>query len=76
MKKITMLMAVLAILGTNTTFAQSNNSNMGKGAAAGSNTGSNGGMAWAVGLGSLAVLATVAGITAASASSDPSTYSH
>lgn len=75
MKKITMLMAVLAMLGTNTTFAQSS-SNMGKGAAAGSSTGSNGGVAWAIGLGSLAVLATVAGITAASASSDPSTYSH
>jgi hypothetical protein len=75
MKKITMLIAVLAMVGSNSAFAQNNN--MGKGAAASTNTGSsNGYMSWLVGLGSLAVLGTVVGLSAASASSSPSTFGH
>jgi hypothetical protein len=73
MKKIAILMAVLAMLGTNAAHAQNTT---GKGSAAGSSAGTNNGMAWIVGLGSLGVLGTVVGITAASASSSPNTFSH
>jgi len=72
MKKFTILMAVIAIMGSNAAFAQSNT---GKAAAASANTGSNN-MAWLVGIGTVGVLGTVVGITAASASSEPSTYGH
>ena len=64
-------MAVLATLGSNAAFAQT-----GKAATTSANTASSNGMAWGVGLGSLAVLATVVGLTASSAASSPSTYSH
>lgn len=64
-------MAVLAMMGSNTAFAQSNT---GKAAAASANTGSN--MSWLVAIGTIGVLGTVVGITAASASSTPSTYGH
>ena len=70
MKKFTVLFTVLTLLAGNSAFAQT-----GQGANAGSSAGSDG-MAWGVGLGALAVLATVVGITAASAASSPSTFSH
>ena len=78
MKKLTILMAVLAMVGSNSAFAQSsqNNNSMGKGAAAGTSNGNSGGMAWLVGLGALAVLGTVVGITVATATSSPSSYGH
>jgi purine-cytosine permease-like protein len=73
MKKLTVLLAVVLMMGSNSAFAAPMNS--GKGAAASSNTESDD-FAWVVGLGALAVLATVVGITAASASSTPSTFGH
>jgi hypothetical protein len=74
MKKTMMLIAVLAMVGSNSAFAQSN---MGKGAAASTNTGSsNGYMNWLVGIGSLAVLGTVVGLSASSAASSPSSFGH
>ncbi|HLB53266.1 MAG TPA: hypothetical protein VJK48_06145 [Chlamydiales bacterium] len=72
MKKIAFLMGVVAMLGSNAAFAQ----DTGKGANAGTQAGYTSDAAWGVGLGCLAVLATVVGITAASASNSPSTFSH
>ncbi|MBI3900598.1 MAG: hypothetical protein HY324_00445 [Chlamydiia bacterium] len=72
MKKLTFLMGVLAMVGSNAAFAQ----DTGKAANAGSQAGYTTEAAWGIGLGSLAVLATVVGITVASASSTPSTFSN
>ena len=67
-------MAVLAMLGSNDAFAQSNKT--GKGAAESTSGGMSNGMAWAVGLGALGVLGTVVGVTAASAAGSPSSFGH
>ena len=75
MKKMAMILAVFAMLGVNTTFAQSSRET-GKGAASGCAATCNGGMVWLVALGSLAVIGTVVGLTASSASSTPSTFGH
>jgi hypothetical protein len=76
MKKLTVLVAVLATFGTNAAFAQTATpATTGKGAAAARTKGSNA-FAWGIGLGALAVVGTVVGIVAASASSDTSTFSH
>jgi len=73
MKKLTIVLAVAAMLGSNAAFAQTT----GRGASqATTNAGGNNGMAWAIGLGCLGVVATVVGITAASAASSPSTFGH
>ncbi len=73
-----MLMAAVAMLVTNSASAQSSNQGgMGKGSSAGSQAGSSyNGMPWLVGLGTLGVLATVVGITAAATSTDNSSYGH
>ena len=79
MKKTMMLIAVLAMVGSNSAFAQSYNSknDMGRGSAASTNTGSsNGYMNWVVGIGSLALLGTVVGLSASSAASSPSSFGH
>lgn len=76
MKKFTIFLAILAMLGTNETFAFARNRpGMGKGAAAGANTGSNN-MVWLVGLGTAGLVGTVVGLAASSAAREPSTYSH
>ncbi|HEY4255383.1 MAG TPA: hypothetical protein VGM34_03445 [Chlamydiales bacterium] len=73
MKKLTVLFAVLATLGTNAAFAQP--ATTGKGAAAARTNGSNA-FAWGITLGAVAVVGTVVGIVAASASSNSSSFSH
>ena len=76
MKKFTMFIAILAMLGTNEAFAFARNRPAtGKGAAAGANTGSNK-MVWLVGLGTAGLVGTVVGLAASSAAREPSTYSH
>ncbi len=75
MKKLTVLLAVFATLVGNTGYAQTPKSQMGRGASAGKNTASDS-FAWGIGLGGLAVLGVVVGLTAAAASSTPSTFSH
>lgn len=75
MKKVALLLTVFAMLGGNTVYAQNKGTQTGQ-AASNSASAGNGGMAWAVGLGTLAVVATVVGVAASSASSSPSTYSH
>ncbi len=67
-------MAVVAMLAGNAAFAQGN---MGRGAQQGTTYASNDdSFAWGIGLGGLAVLGIVVGLTAASAASSPSTFSH
>lgn len=66
------LIALLCMV-SNAGFAQQQT---GRGAAAGKTNGSSDGFAWGIGLGGLAVLATVVGLTASSATSTPSTFSH
>lgn len=72
MKKLTVLLAVVATLAGNAGYAQPAT---GKGAATGKST-ANDDFAWGIGLGGLAVLGVVIGITAAAAASSPSTFSH
>ena len=81
MKKIMMLMAVLAMVGSNSAFAQNNSDssdrNMGRGSSVSTNAACcNNYMGWLVGLGSLAVLGTVVGLSASSGASDPSSFGH
>lgn len=70
-KKLGLALAVMATLMGNMGYAQSSGraANAGRGA-------STGGFAWGIGLAGVAVIATVVGIAAASASGSPSTYSH
>jgi hypothetical protein len=70
MKKFALVLTVLATVAGNAAFAQT-----GRGAKASADTGSSG-MAWGIGLGGLAVLGVVVGVTASSAASTPSTFSH
>lgn len=70
MKKFVVLFALVASLTSNVGFAQS----AGRGSQAGSSGSTE--MAWGVGLVGLGVVATVVGLTAASAASSPSTFSH
>jgi len=70
MKKIAMLLTVMTFV-TNSTFAQTT----GKGATTSANVASDN-FAWGIGLGALAALGVVVGVTAASAASSPSTFSH
>ncbi|MDE3055130.1 MAG: hypothetical protein KGI80_00315 [Verrucomicrobiota bacterium] len=72
MKKIAFLTGLIAMLGNNGLFAQEM---MNKAPQNGSCPSYNTEAAWGVGLGCLAVLATVVGITVSSAASTPSTYS-
>lgn len=69
MKRFALILTVIATLAGNSAFAQT-----GRGAAAGSNGAS--GFSWGIAIGGLAVLGVVVGITAAAASSSPSTFSH
>jgi len=74
MKKLTILVAAFAMLGTNAAFADTTSST-GKAASAGKSSGSNA-FAWGIGLGTLAVVGTVVGVVAATASSSSSSFSH
>jgi len=75
MKKMAMIMATVAMLGVNSGFAQSQQT--GKSASSSCQaTCANGGMVWLIGLGSLAVLATLVGVTVSSSASTPSTFGH
>ena len=76
MKKFAILALVVATLGSNAAFAQSTNNTTGKGAVAGKNGASNNAFAWGIGLGTLAVVGTVVGLVAASASGSPNSFSH
>jgi hypothetical protein len=71
MKKFALMLAVFATLAGNSAFAQST----GRGAATARTTASDD-LAWGIGLGGLAVLGVVVGLTAAAASHTPSTFSH
>ena len=71
MKKMTAILTVMALLLVNAGHAQSN----GKGAAAGT-TAANNDFAWVIGLGGVALLGVVVGVTAAAATSSPSSFSH
>jgi len=62
MKKVTALLTVLALLGSNAAFAQTTTTT-GKAAAASRSTASNNGFAWGIGLGALTVLGLVVGFT-------------
>lgn len=77
MKKFSAVLTVAALLASSAAFAQPNNTNnqMGRGSQAATNTASDD-WAWGIGLGGLAVLGVVVGLTAASAASTPSTFSH
>ena len=72
MKKLPLLLTVLCVGLASPTFAQQS----GKGASTASKTASNGNFAWGIGLGALAALGVVVGVTAASAAETPSTFSH
>jgi hypothetical protein len=71
MKKFSILLAIVATLVGNTAQAQT----MGK-ASSSAKQASNDDFNWGIGLGAIAVLATVVGLTAASAASTPNTYSN
>ena len=73
MKKLFVMLAVVASLTSNAAFAQSSSS--GRGAAAAKNNASDD-FAWGIGLVGLGVLATVVGLTAATAAQSPSAHSH
>ena len=79
MKKLTILVAAFAMLGTNAAFAQTSTNNnagtTGKAAAAGKSSGSNA-MAWGIAVGALAVVGTVVGVVAATAAGSTSSFSH
>lgn len=70
MKKISLILAIVATLAGSNGYAQNN----GKGAAAGKSSSSD--FAWGIGLTGLAVLGVVVGVTAAAAASSPSSFSH
>lgn len=79
MKKFAIVVAVLATLVGNSGYAQGTNGvkkkPMGNGAqTAGSYTSEN--FAWGIGLGALAVIGVVVGLTAGTASSTPSSFVH
>lgn len=71
MKKISVLLAIVATLAGNGGYAQP----AGRGAAAARQTANNE-FAWGIGLVALAVLGTIVGVTASAASKDQSTFSH
>ena len=71
MKKIAMLLTIITFVA-NPAFAQQK----GKAAATSSKTASDGNFAWGIGLGALAALGVVVGITVSSATESPSTFSH
>lgn len=72
MKKMAVLLTALSL-----TFASVGNAQTyGRGANQGAQTASSNGFAWAIGFVGVAVLATMAGLVAASAASNPTTFSH
>ncbi len=75
MKKFTVLLAVMATLVGNSAFAQ-NDMYTGRGANSAKSTATNNDFQWVIGLGGLAILGVVVGLTAASAASTAPTYSH
>lgn len=77
MKKLTIVMAVLATLIGNAGYAQ--NSNRGKTTGNGAQSGGSyvaDNFAWGLGLGALVVLGVVVGVTAGAAASSASSFSH
>lgn len=72
MKKIVMLLTLVMILMNNSVFAQQT----GKGASASANTASDNSFSWGIGLGALAILGVIVGVTVASATDSPSSFSH
>jgi len=73
MKNIAILVAAFTMLSSNVAFAQSR----GSGASSSATSASDNKMVeWGVGIGVLAVVATVVGISVAYAASTPSTYGH
>ena len=71
MKKIATILTALALFSTNGAFAQ----NKGVGAQA-ATTYSNDNLAWGIGLGMLAVVGIVVGVTVAASTQSPSSFSH
>jgi hypothetical protein len=71
MKKLSVIVAITATLVGSSAFAQP----AGKGAAAAKNNASDD-FSWGIGLGGLAILGVVVGLTVASAASDSSSFSH
>jgi hypothetical protein len=74
MKALITLCVAVAMLASSTVQAQQSGST-GRGAVNGTNSGSSS-FAWGMGLGGLAIIGTVVGVVAATASSSPSTFSH
>lgn len=75
MKKFAIVMAIAATLVGNAGYAQTNKPKMGNAAQSGG-TYSTSNFAWGIGLGALAIFGVVVGITAAAASSSPSSFTH
>lgn len=73
MKKYATILALAATLMSNGAFAQS--SNTGAGALA-ARTYSNDAFAWGIGLGMLAVVGVIVGVTVGAATGGPSSFSH
>lgn len=73
MRKLTVLMAVLATLAGTAGHAQNNNNNMGKGARASTATTTSDNWSWGIGLGGLAVLGTIIGLSVAGGTSSGGT---
>lgn len=70
---MTVLLAVLATVAGNGAFAQTNPS---QGQAAAESSRATSGFAWGIGLGVLAVVGVIVGVTVASATDSPSSFSH
>jgi hypothetical protein len=75
MKKLACVLTIAATLLSNNAHAQMNSKSMGGGAQAGSYSGGDN-FAWGIGLGALAVIGVVVGVTAGYASSNGSNFSH
>lgn len=75
MKKLAIVLAAVATLTSNGAFAQDNTKKMGSGAQAATSSSSDN-MAWGIGLGALAVVGVVVGLTAGTSAGSTSSYSH
>lgn len=88
MKKLVIMMALVATLVSNGAYAQNNNNNRPNNANRNANTNNTGtaaqqgtystydNLAWGIGLGGLAVIGVVVGVTVAGALKDPPSFSH
>ncbi len=75
MKKLAFVLAAVATLTSNGAFAQNSQKPMGSGAQAGSYSSSDN-FAWGIGLGALAVVGVVVGLTAGTSAGSASSFSH